>query len=131
MNCTTCTLKKICKIEELRRFYEGDIEFNIISCNFKHLNDATLKTSNVQAISSKETNSFASSFDEEEYQRLLNKQNGVANEIDTTLVSCSTCEQTDYKEYISKCCICGTETCGNCGTSDMGLNYCSKCWGKL
>ena len=131
MNCTTCALKKICKVEDLRKIYEGDIEFNITSCKFKHLNDTTLQTSSVQAISTEEADSFASSFDEEEYKRLLAKQNGIVSEVDTTLVTCSTCEQTDYKEYISVCSKCGTEICGNCGTSDNGLNYCQKCWEEL
>lgn len=130
MNCTTCALKKICKVEDLKRLYEGDIVFDITSCKFKHLND-NVSANGVQAIPAKEKNSFASSFNEEEYQRLLDKQNGVVNEIDTTLVTCSTCQHTDYKEYISVCSKCGTEICGNCGTSDNGLNYCQKCWEEL
>lgn len=131
MNCTRCVLKKICKVEELRRLYNGEIEFNVTSCKFQNLNNTTLQTNNVQAVPISEADSFASSFDEEEYKRLLAKQNGVVNEINTTLVTCSSCGQTDYQEYISVCSKCGTETCGNCGTSDNGLNYCQKCWEEL
>lgn len=128
MNCTICNLKKICKLYDLKTLYNGDIEFNITSCKFQssNTNDARIVT-----MPSIDPSPFASSFDEEELQRLIAKQNGIKEEENIKMKTCSSCKCTDYERYMSICSVCRVEICGNCGTNDNGLNYCQKCWEEL
>lgn len=133
MECKNCTLKKVCKVNELIQSFEGDIGITINSCNYKTKNTNTATTI-IEAKELAVDNSafLADNFDQEEYNRLLSKMNNEeVDDINNTIIECKTCGGKDYLSELRACSSCGTEICGNCGTSDNGRNYCQKCWEEL
>ena len=123
MQCNNCSIKKICKIYQMRKEFEHDVIFDVTSCNYK---STTLN--NGQAITN---NSFEDSFDEDEYKRLMDKINNSKEDINNEIVECSSCHGKDYITELKVCSICHKEICGNCGTTEMGVDYCSECWERL
>lgn len=130
MECINCSIKKICTVYKMKKELEHEVSFDIKSCKFKNVNNLNTVQNNEQAIDT--ANAFADSFDENEYNRLLNKINNIKEEeFNNEIAECSSCHGKDYITELNVCNVCGKETCGNCGTSDMGLNYCSECWERL
>lgn len=130
MECNNCSIKKICTIYKMKKEYEHEVSFDVKTCNFKNVKDLKSIQTDGQAVES--VNAFADSFDEQEYNRLLNKINNVKTiEFNNEIVECNSCHGKDYITEIKTCNVCGKEICGNCGTSDMGMNYCSECWERL
>lgn len=125
MLCTSCTLKKICSVYSTKKEHEAEITISITSCNYK-TNIGEVETESIV-----NNNVLLDQFDEEEYKRLLDKQNGINAENKPQIITCPTCGGQDYLDYITCCSKCGAEICANCGTNDMGLNYCSECWERL
>ena len=128
MRCKNCVLRKVCKVTEMIKNFEGDIDITVNSCNYE-TNRNTIST-----VTEKPNNKafLADSFDQEEYNRLLKKMNGeTGKDINNIVIECKTCGGQDYLSEIKSCSKCGTEICGNCGTSDNGQLYCQKCWEEL
>lgn len=128
MRCKNCVLRKVCKVTEMIKNFEGDIDITVNSCNYE-TNRNTIST-----VTEKPNNKafLADSFDQEEYNRLLKKMNGeTVKDINNIVIECKTCGGQDYLSEIKSCSKCGAEICGNCGTSDNGQLYCQKCWEEL
>lgn len=129
MRCKNCVLRKVCKVTEMIKNFEGDIDITVNSCNYETnrntISTVTEKPNNNKAF-------LADSFDQEEYNRLLKKMNGeTVKDINNIVIECKTCGGQDYLSEIKSCSKCGAEICGNCGTSDNGQLYCQKCWEEL
>lgn len=131
MKCLDCTLKKICRVYQMQKEFEHEIDFGINTCSYKTVSNQTIvKKETIQETTEKTL--FADSFDQDEYNRLLSKMNNEeVEDINNTIIECKTCNGKDYLSEIKACSICGTEICGNCGTSDNGRIYCQKCWEEL
>lgn len=129
MECKNCTLKKVCKVTEIIKSFEGDIDISVNSCNYKASRNTT--STATEKLDNNKT-FLADSFDQEEYDRLLKKMNGEKiKDINDVIIECKTCGGQDYLSELKSCSKCGTEICGNCGTSDNGQVYCQKCWEEL
>lgn len=141
MICKNCNLVSICSIYDFKKKHLSDVEMSIDFCKHKvaepnaslthnsNINKSELKT--VDFIPQEPVRNIFGAREEdakEVERKILNIE--VIKE-DKTLMTCATCGGTDYADYISMCSKCGRETCGNCATSDNGLNYCSKCWEEI
>lgn len=124
MLCNNCKIKSICKVYDIKKDKLGEINIKIDSCSY-HASEIIQKSIDK---AENNVNTFADSFDEEEYKKFLDKQNGVPDIDDDIIVTCSTCHGTCYQSDINICTKCGKEICANCGTASDGMNLCEKCW---
>ena len=87
MRCKNCVLRKVCKVTEMIKNFEGDIDITVNSCNYE-TNRNTIST-----VTEKPNNKafLADSFDQEEYNRLLKKMNGeTVKDINNIVIECKT-----------------------------------------
>lgn len=133
MECTNCKIKKICRLNEMIKEFNDEIVFDITKCQYKaSSNEQQVVLEDKPSISNSIQSALAESFNEEEYNRLLKKMEGQADEdINNIIIECKTCGGQDYLSELRTCSKCGAEVCGNCGTSDNGYIYCQKCWEAL
>lgn len=145
MLCKNCNLVSICNIYEFKKKHLSDVEMSIDFCKHKvaepdtsltrisdicGIKKSELTTADFVAPKEPIRNIFgAREEDAKEAERKILKIEPIKE--DKTLMTCATCGGKDYAEYISICSKCGIETCGNCATSENGLNYCSKCWEEI
>lgn len=140
MKCKNCKLVSICNIYDFKKKHLSDVEMSIDFCKHRVIEqDNTSTNTNIEKteISIADFTPVepvrdifgAREEDAKELERKLLKIEPVIE--DKTLITCATCGGQDYLHYIGLCCKCGTETCGNCATTDNGLNYCSKCWEEM
>lgn len=132
MECTNCRLKKICRLNEMMKEFNDEIVFDITKCQYKTSSNEQQVVEEKTVTSKTIQDVLAESFNQEEYDRLLKKMDGQAEEdINNTIIECKTCGGQDYLSELRVCSKCGAEVCGNCGTSDNGNIYCQKCWEDL
>lgn len=127
MLCTSCTLKKICTVYSTKKEHEDAITISITNCEYK----TNINQVKPDQVSITDSDILLGQFDEEEYKKFLDRQKGIIAENKSEIMTCPTCGGQDYSDYITICSKCGREVCGNCGTNDEGLTYCSKCWEEI
>ena len=141
MQCKNCNIANICSIYEFKKKHLSDVEMSIDFCKHK-VNEPNTSLTHISDINKSELSTVgftpqepirnifgAREEDAKEAERRILKIEPIKE--DKTLMTCATCGGKDYADYISICSKCGTETCGNCATTDNGLNYCSKCWEEI
>lgn len=138
--CSSCGIKEICTVFQLKKEKMHDIEMVISKCKYassirtaeapdtdkvpkeisSHLQNSDLECEST-------LNVFSSSFDEDEYKKFLDRQSSVEEDKDI-IATCETCGGTCYQSDITICSKCGKVVCANCATGFSGLTYCEKCW---
>jgi hypothetical protein len=144
MQCKNCNLVSICNIYEFKKKHLSDVELSVDFCKHKvrqpdtslthinsisNINKSELSTTDFVPVEPVRDIFGARHEDAKEAERRLLKIEPIKE--DKTLMTCATCGGKDYADYISICSKCGTETCGNCATSENGLNYCTMCWEEI
>lgn len=128
MLCKNCKIINICSVYEFKKKHELDIDINISNCKHKPNNEEFMTLPKPKFMEMHDYTSGPRPDAKEAERKILNIE---PVKEDKTIMTCATCGGTDYADYISICSKCGTETCGNCATTDNGLNYCSKCWEEI
>ena len=134
MLCSACSINKVCTVFALKKEQMPHIDIVISKCAYAISLPAAKTTSNkpVELPTDESSTVFASSFDEEEYKRFLDRQqNTNTTKEKDIIVTCDTCGGTGYSSDISVCSRCGKQVCANCATSSDGLVYCEKCWEEV